>query len=76
MGQGFAAQAKLDWKALEAEAVSLLSRYIQIDTTNVVEKHPELFKDAGLVLNEGGGFASMTRTASLVFDRLSDTVSY
>ncbi len=30
----FAAQSTLDWKALEAEGVSLLSRYIQIDTTN------------------------------------------
>ena len=29
-----AAQAKLDWKDLEAEAVTMLSRYIQIDTTN------------------------------------------
>jgi acetylornithine deacetylase/succinyl-diaminopimelate desuccinylase-like protein len=34
VGRGFAAEAKLDWKALEEEAVSLLSRYIQIDTTN------------------------------------------
>jgi acetylornithine deacetylase/succinyl-diaminopimelate desuccinylase-like protein len=32
--RGYAAQAKIDWKALEAEAVSLLSRYIQLDTTN------------------------------------------
>jgi acetylornithine deacetylase/succinyl-diaminopimelate desuccinylase-like protein len=31
---GYAAEAKLDWKALEEEAVSTLSRYIQIDTTN------------------------------------------
>jgi len=31
---GYAAQAKIDWRALEAEAVSLLSRYIQVDTTN------------------------------------------
>lgn len=31
---GFAAEAKIDWKALEDEAVALLSRYIQIDTTN------------------------------------------
>ena len=30
---GHAAQAP-DWKALEEEAVSLLSRYIQIDTAN------------------------------------------
>jgi acetylornithine deacetylase/succinyl-diaminopimelate desuccinylase-like protein len=29
-----AAQAKFDWKALEDDAVTLLSRYIQIDTTN------------------------------------------
>ena len=29
-----AAEAKFDWKALEDEAVALLSRYIQIDTTN------------------------------------------
>jgi acetylornithine deacetylase/succinyl-diaminopimelate desuccinylase-like protein len=28
------AESPLDWKALENEAVSLLSRYIQIDTTN------------------------------------------
>ena len=28
------AESKLDWKALENESVSLLSRYIQIDTTN------------------------------------------
>lgn len=27
-------EAKLDWRALEAEAVSILSRYIQIDTSN------------------------------------------
>jgi acetylornithine deacetylase/succinyl-diaminopimelate desuccinylase-like protein len=32
--RGYAAEAKLDWKALEAEAVSLLGRYIQVDTTN------------------------------------------
>lgn len=31
---GYTTEAKLDWKALEDEAVSLLSRYIQIDTTN------------------------------------------
>ena len=30
----YGADAKLDWKALEDEAVSILSRYIQIDTTN------------------------------------------
>ena len=30
----FGADAKLDWKALEGEAVTILSRYIQIDTTN------------------------------------------
>ena len=30
----FGADAKLDWKALEDEAVATLSRYIQIDTTN------------------------------------------
>ena len=29
-----AAQSDFDWKSLEDEAVSLLSRYIQIDTTN------------------------------------------
>lgn len=29
-----AAQAKFDWEALDNEAVTLLSRYIQIDTTN------------------------------------------
>jgi len=28
------AEATLNWQALEDEAVSLLSRYIQIDTTN------------------------------------------
>ena len=32
--QGYTAEAKLDWKALEDQAVALLSRYIQIDTTN------------------------------------------
>ena len=32
--RGYTAQAKIDWKALEAEAVALLSRYIQVDTTN------------------------------------------
>ena len=31
---GFAADGKLDWKALEDEAVAILSRYVQIDTTN------------------------------------------
>lgn len=31
---GFPAETRIDSKALEAEAVSLLSRYIQIDTTN------------------------------------------
>ena len=30
----YGADAKFDWKALEEEAVSTLSRYIQIDTTN------------------------------------------
>ena len=30
----FGADAKLDWKALEDEAVATLSRYVQIDTTN------------------------------------------
>ena len=30
----FGADGKLDWKALEDEAVATLSRYIQIDTTN------------------------------------------
>jgi acetylornithine deacetylase/succinyl-diaminopimelate desuccinylase-like protein len=30
----YGADAPFDWKALENEAVSLLSRYIQIDTTN------------------------------------------
>ena len=34
MTEVWAAQARLDWKALEDEAVGLLSRYIQIDTTN------------------------------------------
>ena len=32
--EGRAAAAQLDWKALDDEAVALLSRYIQIDTTN------------------------------------------
>jgi len=32
--EAWAAQAKFDWKALDDEAVALLSRYIQIDTTN------------------------------------------
>ncbi len=32
--QGYAAQAKIDWKVIEVEAVSLLSRYIQVDTSN------------------------------------------
>jgi len=31
---GIAAETGLNWKALEDEAVALLSRYIQIDTTN------------------------------------------
>ena len=31
---GFGADAKFDWKALEDEAVTILSRYVQIDTTN------------------------------------------
>jgi len=31
---GFGANAKLDWKALEDEAVAILSRYVQIDTSN------------------------------------------
>ena len=31
---GFGADAKFDWKALEDEAVAILSRYVQIDTTN------------------------------------------
>ncbi|HXV47785.1 MAG TPA: M20/M25/M40 family metallo-hydrolase [Candidatus Binatia bacterium] len=30
----YAAESKIDWKAIEVEAVSHLSRYIQIDTTN------------------------------------------
>ena len=30
----YGADAKFDWKALEEEAVSTLSRYIQVDTTN------------------------------------------
>src|SRR5262245_45798325 len=34
MADAWAAQAKLDWKRLETEAVELLSQYIQIDTTN------------------------------------------
>src|SRR5512145_1044733 len=34
IARGFAAEGKLDWKALEEEAVATLSRYIQIDTTN------------------------------------------
>ncbi|HYJ14967.1 MAG TPA: M20/M25/M40 family metallo-hydrolase [Candidatus Limnocylindria bacterium] len=31
---GIGADAKFDWKALEDEAVAILSRYVQIDTTN------------------------------------------
>ena len=34
ISQSYAAETKLDWKALEDQAVTLLSRYIQIDTTN------------------------------------------
>jgi acetylornithine deacetylase/succinyl-diaminopimelate desuccinylase-like protein len=34
MTEAWAAQGKFDWQALEEEAVTLLSRYIQIDTTN------------------------------------------
>ena len=34
VGHGFAAEAELDWKGLEEEAITTLSRYIQIDTTN------------------------------------------
>ena len=34
ISQSYPAEAKLDWKALEDEAVAILSRYIQIDTTN------------------------------------------
>ncbi|MSP41319.1 MAG: M20/M25/M40 family metallo-hydrolase [Deltaproteobacteria bacterium] len=30
----YAAESKFDWKGLEAEAVTMLSRYIQVDTTN------------------------------------------
>ena len=31
---GSAAETGVNWKALEGEGVALLSRYIQIDTTN------------------------------------------
>ena len=34
VARGFAAQPELEWKELEQEAVAILSRYIQIDTTN------------------------------------------
>ncbi|MGH7816224.1 MAG: M20/M25/M40 family metallo-hydrolase [Candidatus Binatia bacterium] len=34
VSSSYAAEAKIDWKPLEDEAVTLLSRYIQIDTTN------------------------------------------
>jgi acetylornithine deacetylase/succinyl-diaminopimelate desuccinylase-like protein len=34
VSSSFGADAKLDWKALGDEAVSILSRYIQVDTTN------------------------------------------
>ena len=34
ISESYAAETKLDWKALEDQAVTLLSRYIQIDTTN------------------------------------------
>jgi acetylornithine deacetylase/succinyl-diaminopimelate desuccinylase-like protein len=30
----YAAESKIDWQAIEVEAAALLSRYIQIDTTN------------------------------------------
>ena len=33
-GSGYSAEGSLNWKALEDEAVALLGRYIQIDTTN------------------------------------------
>jgi len=34
MTEACAADAQIDWKALDDEAVTILSRYIQIDTTN------------------------------------------
>lgn len=34
VSSSFGADAKLDWKALGDEAVSILSRYVQVDTTN------------------------------------------
>jgi len=52
---GYAAEVKLDWKALEDEAVSTLSRYIQIDTTNppgneikAAQFFKEIFDRAGI----------------------------
>jgi acetylornithine deacetylase/succinyl-diaminopimelate desuccinylase-like protein len=49
------AGASLDWKTLENEAVTLLSRYIQIDTTNppgneikAAEFFKEIFERAGI----------------------------
>lgn len=49
------ADGTLDWKALEDEAVTLLSRYIQIDTTNppgneikAAEFFKEIFERAGI----------------------------
>ncbi|MGH7926580.1 MAG: hypothetical protein ACREQV_02135, partial [Candidatus Binatia bacterium] len=32
--RGFAADAKFEWRGLQEEAVAILSRYVQIDTTN------------------------------------------
>ncbi len=34
ISDSYAGEAKIDWKTLEDQAVALLSRYIQIDTTN------------------------------------------
>jgi len=52
---GYAAEVKFDWKALENEAVSTLSRYIQIDTTNppgneikAAQFFKEIFDRAGI----------------------------
>src|SRR5262245_2557311 len=47
-GIAYSGEASIDWKALEHEAVSLLRRYIQIDTTNPPGneiKAAQFFKD-------------------------------
>lgn len=53
--RGYGADAAVDWKAVEDEAVALLSRYIQIDTTNppgneikAAEFFKEIFEREGI----------------------------